>query len=204
MAKTREITIPSSIKSLKPVSKKHGKDVFLDNPFIESFSVEIRKKSITVAAGLSIADKENNEVKAGAVAMFQEVDTEEFLKIYTQNIKTLFDLSSTAQKILMPLMLEIQKNAKNVAHIYFSLTDAQHNCEQLGLKPVSQPTYNRGINELIEREFIAINAKGSNWYWINPNILFNGDRIRFIQDYRIKRKEEKHLNLEQASLLSLA
>lgn len=201
MAKTREITVASSLKSLQPVGQRHGKDVFLDNPFIENFCVEVRKKSVTVAAGLSIADKENNEVKAGAVAMFQEVDTEQFLKIYTQNIKSLFDLSGTAQRLLMPLMLEIQKNAKNVAHLYFCLADAQKNCKELGLAPISKASYARGINELVAREFIAINARGQNWYWINPNILFNGDRIRFIQDYKIKRKEEREI--EQGSLLDV-
>lgn len=201
MSKNREMTIPSSLKSLQPVGQRHGKDVFQDNPFIENFCVEVRKKSVTIAAGLSIADKENNEVKAGAVATFQEVDTEQFLKIYTQNVKSLFDLSGTAQRLLMPLMLEVQKSAKNVAHLYFCLSDAQNNCIELGLPPISKASYSRGIKELIEREFIAINSRGQNWYWINPNILFNGDRIRYIQEYKIKRKNDELTTPEQLSLL---
>lgn len=202
MKKIKEITIPSSTKSLEPISSKFGKGVFLDNPFVETFCVEVRKKSITIAAGLSIADIENNEIKAGAVAMYKDVDTEEFLKIYTQNIKPLFDLSSTAQKILMPLMLEIQKTAKNVAHVYFSHNKANNNCNEIGLQPMSRATFARGINELIQKEFIAINAEGPNWYWINPNILFNGDRVRFIQDYRIKRKTEQTVQgTEQLKLI---
>ena len=195
--KTKEITVASSLKSLKPIGQRHGKDIFLDNPFIECFSVEVRKKSVTVAAGLSISDKDNNEIKAGAVSMFQEVDTEEFLKIYTQNVKTLFELSTTAQKVLMPLMMEIQKTAKNVAHVYLSHGDVKKNCKALGLSVISQPTFSRGIAELIDRDFLAVNAKGPNWYWINPNILFNGDRVRFIQDYKIKRKEEKYEELPE-------
>jgi len=191
MTKKREVTIPSSIASLQPIAKKHGKDVYLDNPFVESFSVEVRKKSLTVAAGLSVTDRDNNEVNVGAVATFQEVDTEEFIKIYTQNIKHIFELSGTAKKVLQPLMLEIQKTAKNVAHVYFSLSDAQKRNNELGLDAISKTTFNRGMNELIENYFIAINAKGVNWYWINPSILFNGDRIRFIKDYRIKRTGEQ-------------
>lgn len=201
MAKTKEITVPSSLKSLQPVATRHGKEVFLDNPFVEAFTIQVKKKSMTVAAGLEITDTEKNEVKAGAVAVFKEVDTEEFLKIYTNNVRNIFELSSTAQRILMPLMLEIQRSAKNVAHLFFSYADAVNNCKILGVKPMSQATYNRGVNELIERNFIAVNAKGINWYWINPNILFNGDRIRFIQDYKIKRQEERLQEPQQLSLL---
>lgn len=201
MARTKEITIPSSLSSLAPVGQKHGKDVYLDNPFLENFCVEVRKKSMTVAAGLKINDEDNNLVAAGAVAMFKEVDTEEFLKIYTQNVQVLFDLSVTAQRILMPLMLEIQKTAKNVAHVYFSFQKAQKNCKALGLTAPSKPTFSRGISELIDKQFLAVNAEGQSWFWINPNILFNGDRIRFIQDYKIKRKEERFLEPEQLSLI---
>ena len=197
MSKTKEITIPSSIKSLKPIDIKHGKNVYLDNPFLENFCVEVRKKSMTIAAGLKIKDQQDNDVDAGAVAMFKEVDTEEFLKIYTQNVRVLFDLSATAQRVLMPLMLEIQKTARNVAHVYFSCTTSQRNCKALGLPAPSKPTFSRGISELIDKQFIAVNAEGQSWYWINPNILFNGDRIRFIQDYKIKRKEEKHEELPE-------
>lgn len=200
MSKTKEITIPSSIKSLKPVETKHGKDVYLDNPFLESFCVEVRKKSMTIATGLKIKDESDNDVQVGAVAIFREVDTEEFLKIYTQNIKSLFDLSSTAQRILMPLMLEIQKNARNIAHVYFSFSSMQRNCKILNLPVPSKPTFSRAISELIEKQFIAVNAEGQSWYWINPNILFNGDRIRFIQDYRLKRKTER-VEEQQLSLL---
>ena len=192
----KSLTIPSSAKSIKPVSTKFGRLVFADNPFIENLCIEIRKKGITVAAGLSISDKDSNEIKAAAVATFKDVDTEEFLKIYTQNIRQIFELSLTAQKIIMPLMLEIQRNAKNIAHVYFSLKIAQKNCLELGLKTISQQTFNRGINELIENSFIAMNDIGTNWYWINPNILFNGDRIRFIQNYRIKRNKENNFEEE--------
>lgn len=201
MKKTREVTIPSSLKSLEPVAIVKGRGVFEDNPFVESFYVEVRKKSMSIAGGFEVKDVDKKDVKVGALAVFKEVDTEQFLKIYTNNVKTIFELSPTAQRILMPLMLEIQNEAKNVAHLYFTHSIATKNCIILGIKPFQKATFFRGIGELIEKEFLAVNAKGQNWFWINPSILFNGDRIRYVHDYRIKRKKDNLQELRQGNLL---
>lgn len=201
MKKTREMTIPSNLKSLEPVAFVKGRGVFEDNPFVESFYVEVRQKSMSIAGGFEVKDIDKKDVKVGALAVFKQVDTEQFLKVYTQNVKALFELSPTAQKILMPLMLEIQKEAKNVAHLYFSHSIAKKNCVELGIKPFQKATFFRGLGELIEKDFLAVNAKGQNWYWINPSILFNGDRIRYVQEYRIKRKAENLQSTHQQYLL---
>ena len=156
MKKTKEMTIPSSLKSLEPIAKKHGRDVFLDNPFVEGFYIEIRQKNVMAAAGINhFTDRDANEINVAFIATKKEVDTEEFLKIYTQNVRYLFELSSTAQKILMPLMLEIQKEAKNVAHVFFSFDMAKENCIQLGLKPISRAVFTRGMSELISKDFFG-------------------------------------------------
>lgn len=194
----KEIAIPSSIHCISPVSVRHGREVYADNPFLESFAIQIQRKSMTVAAGLSIKDDKGDNISAGTVAMYREVDVEEFLKIYVKNVKILFDLSASAQKTLIPLMRVIQKNAKDIAHIFFSYRDAQDACIELDLKPISKATYHRGIKDLISVNFLAVHINGPFWYWINPNILFNGDRVRFIKEYKITRKKEA---LEQASLI---
>lgn len=196
--KTQELVIPSSINCLQPVKTRFGKEAYRDNPFLEAFCLEVRKKSLTVAAGLSIKDKDDNDVSAGAVAMYQVVDRESFLKIYVKNMKAIFELSKTAQRVLYPLMLAIQKQSKDIAHVYFSIQDANDCCAELQEPPLSQPTYSRGLAELIKRQFIAANSRGQGWFWINPNVLFNGDRIRFVKEYRVRREQER---LEQGSLL---
>ncbi|MBL1506096.1 hypothetical protein ELC70_28465, partial [Klebsiella pneumoniae] len=45
----------------------------------------------------------------------------------------------------------------------------------------------RGIKELIEKRIIA-KTNEKNWYFINPAIVFNGDRARFVSEI-IKKKE---------------
>ena len=203
MQKTREITIPSSLDSITPVKTRHGREVYADNPYLEGFALQVRRKSVTVAAGLSIKDSAGDDVSAGTVAMYKEVDVEEFVKVYVQNVQIFFELSSSAQKVLVPLMYIIQKTAKDKAHVFFSPREAQEACLSLQLKPISKATYHRGIKDLIQAQFIAVHINGAFWYWINPNVLFNGNRVDFIKAYKIKRQEEKQRieQIEQHSLL---
>lgn len=188
---TKETTIPSSEKSLIPVGKRHGLEVYADNPFLESFSIVVRKKSSIVAAGLQIKDQESEDVSVGVIGQVTEVDTETFLKVYTQNVRLFFDLTSTAQRIIPPLLQQIQLQSKDIAHVFFTHKQAVDGCNSLGLPPPSQPTFTRGMRELVTKQFLAVNAMGMGWYWLNPTILFNGDRVRFVNEYRIKRKAER-------------
>ena len=193
----KEEVIPSSEKCLVPVGTRYGVDIYEDNPFLESFGIMIRKKSSIVASGLKITDTESEDVSVGIIGQITEVDTENFLKIYTQNVQAFFDLSATAQRLLPPLMWEIQQQSKDIAHVFFTHKQAVKACKRLNLQAPSQPTFARGIKELIQKDFLAVNAMGVGWFWINPSILFNGDRVRFVKEYRLKRKEER---LEQGKL----
>lgn len=189
--KTCELTIPSSIKSLEPVATRNSRPVYADNPFLEAFSIKAGPKSITFAAGLQAIDTNGDAVGAAAISTFTTVDREEFIKIYVRNINSIFCLSSAAQKVFSALMLAIQKEAIGVAHVYFSYQKAVDCCHELGMPVFSKPTYTRGMSDLVKANFIADNREGPCWYWLNPNVLFNGDRVAFIENYRIQRKEER-------------
>jgi hypothetical protein len=52
---------------------------------------------------------------------------------------------------------------------------------------LSESIFYRGIKELIEKRIIA-KTNEKNWYFINPAIVFNGDRARFVSEI-IKKKE---------------
>ena len=65
------------------------------------------------------------------------------------------------------------------------------------LTPMSEATYTRGMRELIEKDFIAA-TKVQGWYWLNPDFVWNGDRLAFVKEYRkIESKEIKLLNSEE-------
>lgn len=191
--KTKEITIPDSISSIEPVSKRRSMDIYRDNPFINAsggFCITVRNDMTLVAGGLQITDNSGDDVAAGVIGKIQTVDTEQFIKLYTKNVGLLFDLPSAAQKVLVGIFCAVQKS-KDSAEIYLPYHLAKEIYEGLKIENIpSSATFFRGISYLIKAGFIAGSYKGEGWYWINPALIFNGDRVRFVTEYRLKRKEE--------------
>lgn len=198
--KTKEFTIPDSVYSLAPVGTIKGKEVFKDNPFISPghFVVQVRSDLSIVAGGLSITDKDSDEISAGVIGKIQYVDKEEFIKLYTKNVGVLFDLNTTAQKALIAVFAAVQEQAKDQAHIFLSHTRAVEYYNALGFQKIPlKSSFSTGIRQLIEMGFLAAHYFGDGWYWFNPSLIFNGDRVRFITVYKAKRKTEKAIETQQ-------
>lgn len=193
--KHQELTIPESIYSISPLSEnKKGRKIFKDNPFItaSSFFIQVRKDVALVASGLSITDKKNDTVEAGLIGKIQYIDTEQFVKLYTKNIAVLFDIAPSAQKALIAVFCAVQAEAKDKAHIFLTYQKARDYYAALGFQKIpSRSTFFAGIKLLIELGFLAAHYWGEGWYWFNPNLIFNGDRVRFVTEYRLKRQQEK-------------
>ena len=56
-----------------------------------------------------------------------------------------------------------------------------------------------GIGELMANKIIAQSVNPNLWY-INPNVIFNGDRIAFIKEYSLK--QTKKLKVTQGELFT--
>ena len=54
---------------------------------------------------------------------------------------------------------------------------------------ISKTTFYDGLNELVEKKFLAP-AEATHWFWLNPDYLWNGDRLTFVQTF-IKQKTSK-------------
>ncbi|MFU9139239.1 replication protein [Erwinia tasmaniensis] len=50
------------------------------------------------------------------------------------------------------------------------------------LVKISESTYYRGMKELVNKGFIAEKTV-QNSYFINPDFIFNGDRLSFVKSY---------------------
>ncbi|HDS4830685.1 TPA: hypothetical protein QHW90_004614, partial [Citrobacter koseri] len=61
---------------------------------------------------------------------------------------------------------------------------------------LSESIFYRGIKELIEKRIIA-KTNEKNWYFINPAIVFNGDRARFVSEIR-KKKETIEIERDES------
>ncbi|WP_455476525.1 replication/maintenance protein RepL [Bartonella sp. B17] len=129
------------------------------------------------------------------------MDGEQFVKLFTANIGLIFELSSAGIKAFGILLWVIQNLALSKDEVdldSFILEDFlkfQTTSEQ-SLK-LSLTTFKRGINELEKAQIIAKTMR-KGCYFINPNFVFNGDRIAFttvIQRRKCERTKDKK-NLE--------
>lgn len=167
-------------------------DVDLDlglNPFCfeTELKIETRKKNLTVSRGTELIERKDTSKSYFAnIVHTQEVDKEEFIKLYTSQIKAYFDLTKTAYKVFF-IFLRIYQDAIGKDHFYLSCKKAMSLAEKIDHFVLSESIFYRGIKELIEKRIIA-KTNEKNWYFINPAIVFNGDRARFVSEV-IKKKE---------------
>ena len=167
-------------------------DVDLDlglNPFCfeTELKIETRKKNLTVSRGTELVERKDTSKSYFAnIVHTQEVDKEEFIKLYTSQIKAYFDLTKTAYKVFF-IFLRIYQDAIGKDHFYLSCKKAMSLAEKIDHFVLSESIFYRGIKELIEKRIIA-KTNEKNWYFINPAIVFNGDRARFVSEI-IKKKE---------------
>ncbi|ATA26837.1 hypothetical protein AWC36_01145 [Brenneria goodwinii] len=159
------------------------------NPFCfeTELKIETRKKNLTVSRGTELIERKDTSKSYFAnIVHTQEVDKEEFIKLYTSQIKAYFDLTKTAYKVFF-IFLRIYQDAIGKDHFYLSCKKAMSLAEKIDHFVLSESIFYRGIKELIEKRIIA-KTNEKNWYFINPAIVFNGDRARFVSEI-IKKKE---------------
>lgn len=107
----------------------------------------------------------------------QEVDKTQFVKLYVNGVKAFKDLTGAGTKVFELLYLEVQKQVgKDRAYLSFNAIEQE-------LTPMSEATYARGMRELIEKKFIAPSTL-QGWFYINPDYMWNGDRLAFVKEYR--------------------
>ena len=156
------------------------------NPFVFNMSIDTKQKKLTVDRGSEVETEEG--VFTTTISQIQEVDREEFLKIFTGQIKFYFDLSQTGFKLFFIIMGLYQKQIGG-DEIYLNFETAKEEAEKYE-SAISKAVYYRGLKELLEKKMIAKSVKRYIFY-INPAIIFNGDRARFVKEIKIKEEEKQ-------------
>lgn len=162
-------------------TKKTDFPVYKSNPFCKQLVVKTKKSRVTVGKGKHLVDIQTGEVENPTeICQIRLIDKEEFVKVYTRNIHAFFDLSAPAYKLIQ---------------IVFILTQQHVGVDEIYLNPEHLPTeapqmkrayFYKGLPELLAKGFLAICEGRKHWYYINPALFFNGDRVRFITEYRKK------------------
>ena len=182
----------------EPIVAKKGTGTIIyyeRNPFLCKMEVTVKEKKILVAQakyGYVINDQGELEFELsnGQVVSLIPVDNEQFTKIFVKKMSAFAELSRAGHKTLMIFFYFLPKRAMGSDTIKLSFRDYQSEQEAIGIK-ISKKTFERGIKELIEKRFIA-RTDTPNFYWLNPNKFFAGNRITFIESY-IKTEEFEKL-----------
>jgi hypothetical protein len=184
----------------KETITRRGVQIFIENPFMLK-GVKSKIKKVTNNRGdMMLVSSETGEITAPVAGFWEakEVDSSQFVKLYVNGVKALAELTSAGTKVFTLLYQELQNNiGKDKVYLSYS------KLRNLNLDVMSRKTFQRGIAELIEKKFVAACADGESWYWINPDFVFNGDRLAFVREYRKVKFKKMEDNADNAKPTSL-
>lgn len=164
----------------KPKKSRRGFVRYKENPFLLPAVTNTKSGSKKVTSNkdkLLIINENTGEQIAGAGFFhYEEVDKTQFLKLYVNGVKALTELSSAGTKVFEVLYRTVQENInKDKVFLAYDLIDQD-------IVSISESTFFRGMKELISKQFIA-ETTIQNLYFINPDYIFNGDRLSFVKTF---------------------
>lgn len=165
------------------------------NPFLEQTTITTKKSRITIGTSDDvIVNTSTGDISATNVVAVKEVDDAMFIKLFTQNIGLMTGLQAQGVKALSFLMWAVQNYAmrKDVVQLDDMTREDFLTNNNIAF---SRRTMYQGLSQLEKAQIIA-KARKAGFYFINPNFLFNGDRVRFVTEIRRKSKN-KQAQLEE-------
>ena len=110
----------------------------------------------------------------------QEVDKTQFVKLYINGVKAFAGLTGAGAQVFGLVYAALQK-APGKDLIYLNFLDVDQN-----ITPISKATFMRGVKEILLKKFLA-ETLVSGRYFVNPDYIFNGDRLAIVKEFRVKR-----------------
>lgn len=164
-----------------------------ENPFIEHMHLSIRSKNIKLSKigksnAVDLVNTETGEHHGTYIGTTKRVDNEQFIKLFTANLALTFDLKAAGIKAFNVLCFVMENKIEKDKVIIDKLVLDDFNKRYE--KKLSKTVLYRGISELIENQIIARSLREAE-YFINPNFVFNGDRVVFATIIERKKIEEQ-------------
>ena len=171
MAKIRTRTDEGGVEDIPGLRDfpKHKESPFLIDLFVKK--TDRRKKIVASGIKYNAIDLGTGEVMPDMVAqqiVFEEVDTEEFTKVYDSFLQTLFDLTPRAYRMMRYFMAALKFGEHQVVY------NPREAMEVTGY--TSKASIAAALAELAAKGVIA-RSEMQNIYFINPKCMFKGDRI---------------------------
>lgn len=170
---------------------------YKNNPFLEGMIIPVKGRQVRLSKlgrdDNVLVNQGTGEILGTHVTTYKPVDGEQFVKLFTANIALTFDLKAPGIKAFSVLLWSVQNKALSKDEVPLDTIVLDEFTEaHTGKEPplrLSQATFMRGLAELVKSQIIAKTMR-QGWYFINPNFIFNGDRIAFTTVIeRIKRNK---------------
>src|SRR5579863_1143481 len=165
------------------VTTKRGFPVYRTNPSVPSANgIPTRSRRFQVPGGKAsmIVDNSTGEIKGiGGMGFWweEEVDTTRFVKLFLDGIKQAAGLSKTGIQVF-ELVYHQMREHPGADEIKLN----QYVAKDHG---ISDRTYQRGVRELLEKEFLY-RSPSDGVFFVNIRFMFNGDRLAFVKSYHLK------------------
>ena len=159
---------------------RRGVVLYEQSPFM--VDIQAKTKRITNKRGdMMLVSSSTGEVQSNIAGFWEteEVDNAKFIKLFVNGVKALAELSNAGTRVFELLYIEMQNNIGK-DQVYLSYTGLDKN-----QKSISRSTFSRGLSELIDKKFIAA-MPAVGMYWVNPEFIWNGDRLAFVKEYKRK------------------
>lgn len=184
----------NTMKKLSEFSKN------TENPFLNNALEVINKnivqktrmsKNTDERAILKAVDESTGEILGHTAFIRQiEVDEQQFTKFYLSGFQAFYDLKPSSMKVFGFILKQLKPNQDKFD---FSIDDCMSDTSYK-----KQSVY-RALTELLNNEIIA-RGRFDYQYYINPLIVFNGNRVTFAKTYVKKQKATKIEDKNQLKL----
>lgn len=181
---------------LTPPTKVKDLPEFAENPFLDGVGYNTRKKTEVLYDGKqAVIRTDTGEVVEDhlAVARIRQVDSDQFVKLYLENLWLFFELGKPAQRVAEFVLHQVGRRAIGRGEVLLLFAEYEKYFE--GRTGGNRTMYMRGQQELAQKNLIAKSPIANVW-WINPAVMFNGDRARFITEIRRTKKASGAAALE--------
>lgn len=165
------------------VTVKRGFPVYRTNPSVAAASGMVtRNKRFHVPGGKAsmIVDNSTGEIKGiGGMGFWwdEEVDSTRFVKLFLDGIKQAAGLSKTGIQVFELVYHQMRENPGSDEIKLNQYVARDHG--------MSDRTYQRGVRELLEKEFLY-RSPSDGVFFVNIRFMFNGDRLAFVKSYHLK------------------
>lgn len=151
------------------------------NPFIDEVlsqlkeTVKVKREFVNGDRGVTniLSSSDGKQIGETALIHYKKVDTEQFTKLYSNKVKNFFSMTTAANLVFEYILINLKPNQDQIYLYEKDIT---------GFSGLSARSCLRGTEWLLENKIIARTTRPY-WFYINPTLFFNGDRLTLVEVY---------------------